>query len=99
MDYASVLGWTLNTLAGFGLAVLLLLAWMGLRMVYLALSFAVTLAYAEHKARRLRKASADAQQALAPSPADFDQPTTTAPDNNGKNQQANTTQGSQPKGG
>lgn len=95
MDYASVLSWTLYALAGFGLTVLLILAWMGGTLVFLALRFAVQLAFAEAKAKRLRRASTEAQQEFAPKPSDFDQPQ----DNNGNKQQTNRPLGSQSTGG
>lgn len=48
-------------LAGFGLTVLLVLAALGGSLILQAIRFAVTLAFAEHKWKKLRKASAEAK--------------------------------------
>ena len=60
MDYLII---TCYILAGFGLTILLLLAAPGGSLVFQAIRFAVTLAFAEHKAKRLRKASSEARDA------------------------------------
>lgn len=55
------LAYALYALAGFGLLLLLLFALLGFSLVFQAMKFAVTLAFAEHKVKRLRKASAEAR--------------------------------------
>lgn len=70
----------LYLLAGFGLTILLIFAWLGGSLVVKALSFAVTLAFAEHKWKKLRKASAEARNDLTPTTTDNnDQQDTTKP--------------------
>lgn len=70
---------SLYLLAGFGLTILLILAFLGGSLVVKALSFAVTLAFAEHKWKRLRKASAEAKADITSTTDNNDQQDTTKP--------------------
>lgn len=58
MDALAVTGYVL---AGFGLLVVLTLAYLGGKMVYLALQFSVNLAFSEYKFGKLKRASDEAK--------------------------------------